>query len=198
MRVLGRFVAVAAFALLAAASDGAAADEDDVDAEIACLALTIYHEARGEPEQGKLAVGHVVMNRTRDGRFPDGVCDVVQEGGEQRHRCQFSWWCDGLSDRPRDKAALRQSLRLAQAVYHGCLPDPTRGALWYHSTAVKPAWSGTSGPAKKIGRHVFYRGAPGIETASAARVRWTDRDKNSGSGCRAPGPGRTPRLMAAG
>lgn len=197
MRLHPRIAVIAALALLAAAalSRGAAAGDDD---EIACLALTIYYEARGESEQGKLAVGHVVMNRIRDARFPDSVCDVVREGGEQRHRCQFSWWCDGLSDRPRDKPALRQSLRLAQAIYHGCLPDPTRGALWYHSTAVKPAWSGTSGPAKKIGRHVFYRGAPGIETASAARVRWTDRDGPSGAGCRARPPNRTHRLLAAG
>ena len=197
MRVLRR-LAIAAFALLAAASDGAAADEEDADSEIACLALTIYHEARGEPEQGKLAVGHVVMNRTRNTRFPDGVCDVVKEGGERLHQCQFSWWCDGLSDRPRDKTALQDSLQLARAVYYGCLPDPTHGALWFHSTGVKPAWSRISGRGKKIGRHVFYRGAPGIETASAARVRWTDRDESPGAGCRAPAPHRTPRLLAAG
>jgi spore germination cell wall hydrolase CwlJ-like protein len=197
MRLHPRIAVVAALALLAAAalSRGAAAGDDD---EITCLALTIYYEARGESEQGKLAVGHVVMNRTRDGRFPDGVCDVVREGGEQRHQCQFSWWCDGLSDRPRDKPALRQSLRLAEAIYDGCLPDPTRGALWFHSTAVKPAWSRTSGPGKKIGRHVFYRGAPGIETASMARVRWTDHDRPSGAGCRAPVPSRTSKLAAAG
>ena len=61
----------------------ASADADD-GREIGCLALTIYHEARGESERGKLAVGHVVMNRTRSVLFPASVCDVVRQGGQQR------------------------------------------------------------------------------------------------------------------
>jgi spore germination cell wall hydrolase CwlJ-like protein len=138
-----------------AASTGA----DDAQ-EIGCLALTIYHEARGESERGKLAVGHVVMNRAHSVLFPASVCDVVREGGQQLHRCQFSWWCDGRSDRPKDQAARRESLRLAEKIYYGCTRDPTAGALWYHSTAVKPSWSKSFGPGKRIDRHVFYRGDP--------------------------------------
>ena len=38
--------------------------------ELECLALTIYFEARGEPVEGKLAVGYVVMNRTLHPQFP--------------------------------------------------------------------------------------------------------------------------------
>ena len=65
--------------------------------ELKCLALNIYFEARGEPESGQLAVGHVVM-------FPGTVCGVIQQGGAlRRHRCQFSWWCDGRSDKPGNK-----------------------------------------------------------------------------------------------
>ena len=148
-----------AIALLAAPLASLAAPRNVNDSEeIACLALTIYYEARGETERGKLAVGHVVMNRTRSVLFPGSVCDVVRQGGEQHHRCQFTWWCDGLSDRPTDQAALRESLWLAQEIYRGCTDDPTGGALWYHSTAVKPSWSKAFGPAKRIDRHVFYRG----------------------------------------
>jgi hypothetical protein len=138
-------------------SAAARADIDD-SREIGCLALTIYHEARGESERGKLAVGHVVMNRTRSLRFPASVCAVVQQGGQQPHRCQFSWWCDGRSDRPKDEAALRESLRLAEAIYYGYARDPTGGALWYHATVVEPSWSKSFGPGKRIGHHVFYRG----------------------------------------
>jgi spore germination cell wall hydrolase CwlJ-like protein len=148
---------VAALLAAAPASRSAAADPDD-GREIACLALTIYHEARGEPERGKLAVGHVVMNRTHSALFPASVCDVVQQGGVQRHRCQFSWWCDGRSDRPTDQAALRESMRLAEEIYYGCTPDPTAGALWYHATDVRPSWSKSFGPGKRIDGHVFYRG----------------------------------------
>jgi hypothetical protein len=129
--------------------------------EIRCLALTIYYEARGESQRGKLAVDHVVMNRTRAIGFPAGVCDVVQQGGERRHGCQFSWWCDGRSDRPRDAAALLQSLSLAEDIYYGCTIDPTAGALWYHARSVKPSWSKEFRPGRRIGRHVFYRGDPG-------------------------------------
>jgi len=159
-RHLAGLIAAAAVAALLAVSMGsrAASAETDDGRQIACLALTIYYEARGESERGRLAVGHVVLNRTRSPLFPASICDVVREGGVQRHRCQFSWWCDGLSDRPKDQAALRESLWLAEEIYRGCTRDPTAGALWYHSTAVKPSWSKSFGPGKRIDRHVFYRG----------------------------------------
>lgn len=152
---------VAALALAAglALSSGANAGADrGEDEEIRCLALTIYYEARGEPQIGKLAVGHVVMNRARSGAFPDDVCDVVREGGARRNQCQFSWYCDGLSDRPRDAAALRESLRLARAIYDGCTIDPSDGALFFHATSVRPAWRRWAGRGERIGGHMFYRG----------------------------------------
>jgi len=145
-------------ALLACQTVSGAAETDDAQ-EIGCLALTIYHEARGESERGKLAVGHVVMNRAHSLLFPTSVCDVVRQGGQQHHRCQFSWWCDGNSDRPKDRSALQESLWLAERIYYGCTRDPTAGALWYHSTTVTPSWSKSFGPGKRIDRHVFYRGA---------------------------------------
>jgi spore germination cell wall hydrolase CwlJ-like protein len=159
-RLVGLIVAAAAMVAALTAPRISLAGPPDIDEgrEISCLALTIYHEARGESERGKLAVGHVVMNRTRSGLFPADVCDVVKEGGQQYHRCQFSWWCDGLSDRPKDEAALRESLWLAEQIYYGCTRDPTAGALWYHSTEVKPSWSKSLGPGKRIDRQVFYRG----------------------------------------
>src|SRR5438093_4776081 len=95
-QLAGLFVAgVTLAALLAEPIMSRAASDADDGQEIDCLALTIYHEARGESERGKLAVGHVVMNRTRSALFPASVCDVVRQGGQQRDRCQFSWWCDG-------------------------------------------------------------------------------------------------------
>jgi len=133
------------------------ANDDD---SISCLALTIYHEARGEPRLGQLAVGHVVMNRARSGVFPTSVCAVVEQGGERLHECQFSWWCDGRSDQPRDMDALRRSFLLAKAIYDGCTDDPTRGALWFHVIGLRPAWSKSVGLGKRIGDHVFYRGKP--------------------------------------
>jgi spore germination cell wall hydrolase CwlJ-like protein len=154
----GRIAAGAMMVALLIAPTASGATTDDAQ-EIGCLALTIYHEARGESERGKLAVGHVVMNRAHSLLFPTNVCDVVRQGGQQHHRCQFSWWCDGNSDRPKDQAALQESLWLAERIYYGCTRDPTAGALWYHSTAVKPSWSKSFGLGQRIDRHVFYRGA---------------------------------------
>ena len=125
--------------------------------EIECLALNIYFEARGEPVTGQLAVGHVVMNRVASARFPSTVCGVVQQGGElRRYRCQFSWWCDGLSDRPDDAGAWEDSKDLAGKILAGGLEDPTRGALWYHADRVTPDWQTDIVRQGKIGRHIFY------------------------------------------
>ena len=126
--------------------------------ELHCLALNIYHEARGESEKGKRAVGHVVMNRVTDRRFPTSVCQVVRQGGERRrNRCQFSWWCDGRSDRPRNRTAWNASIEIAYEIIAGLSSDPTGGALWYHADYVQPYWrkAFTRGP--KIGQHIFYR-----------------------------------------
>ena len=161
-----RWIAMATWLLAAAAyvfaatafMTTAAAAEDDVRKEIECLALTIYFEARGEPRMGKLAVGHVVMNRVRDRRYPQWICDVVRQGGEwPRNRCQFTWWCDGRSDQPRERTAWQESKALARNIYWGFSEDPTNGALWYHADYVAPIWRKALGEGPTIGRHIFYR-----------------------------------------
>jgi spore germination cell wall hydrolase CwlJ-like protein len=125
--------------------------------EVHCLALNIYFEARSEPEMGPRAVGHVVMNRVAHPAYPDSVCQVVQQGGEEMlHRCQFSWWCDGRSDRPVNRKAWDQSLRLAREIYLGFSEDTTDGALWYHAVYVKPYWSDILRQGDRIGQHIFY------------------------------------------
>jgi spore germination cell wall hydrolase CwlJ-like protein len=101
-----------------------------------------------------LAVGHVVMNRARDSRFPAGVCGVVYQrsaGG-----CQFTFSCDGLSDRPRERAAWTQSVALATAIYAGRTVDPTHGALWYHTASIRAHWDSGMKRTTRIGQHVFY------------------------------------------
>ncbi|MDH3474796.1 MAG: cell wall hydrolase [Rhodospirillales bacterium] len=129
----------------------------DTTADLECLALNIYHEARSEPEAGKLAVGHVVLNRALDPRFPGSLCEVIKQGGESPLRaCQFSWWCDGKSDLPRDDDAWAQSRILADLIFNGGSRDPTGGALWYHADYVDPPWRDKLVEGPKIGRHLFY------------------------------------------
>lgn len=152
------------------ASPGASAQA--IDPEVECLALTIYFEARGEPDEGKLAVGQVVMNRASHPLFPKKVCEVVQQGGEKiRYRCQFTWWCDGRSDEPTNARVWSEIKSLASRVYQRSLPDPTDGALWYHTVDVSPGWRRRLTEGARIGRHIFYQGGdrPRAKTTRVAK-----------------------------
>lgn len=154
MFVKGSFVALATILLaLLFPGEGRASVTEDLN----CLALNIYFEARSEPLDGKIAVGHVVLNRAANKRFPNKICDVVKQGGaDRRNRCQFSWWCDGRSDRPRNLQAWKESQVLARLVFWGYSEDPTGGALWYHADYVKPYWRKAFDRGPMIGRHQFY------------------------------------------
>ncbi len=118
------------------------------------MALAMYWEARGEGARGMAAVGHVVLNRVRSNAFPDSPCDVVFQGGETPP-CQFSWWCDGKSDRPDQLAQWHAALATADAVLDRRIDDPTDGALFFHAAGVKRPWKRTQ--TARIGGHIFYR-----------------------------------------
>ena len=132
---------------------------------IVCLALNIYHEARDQPFIGQVAVAQVVMNRVYDDRYPDHPCEVVFQGPTYswkpdfpvRHRCQFSWYCDGKSDKVYDEDAYRQALTIAHGVYYDDLDDFVEGATHYHATYVLPEWAESKTPVVQIGQHMFYR-----------------------------------------
>ncbi|MBL8667693.1 MAG: cell wall hydrolase [Rhodospirillales bacterium] len=141
------------------------------DQELECLARNVYFEARGEPMTGKYAVAAVTLNRVVDVNFPSTICQVVYQGvGLGANMCQFSWACDRYSDRPRDA----KSWELAKQVAYNALfldrPDPTGGALYFHTTRVRPTWSRTMVKVGIIGAHVFYRqrGAAAVEIAEVA------------------------------
>jgi spore germination cell wall hydrolase CwlJ-like protein len=152
----GRLPWLAAAAVGLAAWFGAASPAGAVtlDREVACLAQAIYFESRGEPQTGMLAVGHVVMNRTRSAQFPRRVCGVVYQ--RSAAGCQFTFSCDGRSDYPRDRAAWSESVSLASAIYAGRTADPTHGALWFHKSTMRAPWGGDVKRTARIGQHVFY------------------------------------------
>jgi spore germination cell wall hydrolase CwlJ-like protein len=136
----------------------AAQDSADSERELDCLALNTYWEARSEPAAGQMAVAAVVLNRVANPAFPDTICDVVMQGAEHgRHRCQFSWHCDGRDDTPRNTAAWEKALMVARLVLSGGQDDPNRGALWYHADHVRPDWSRKMAVIARIGHHLFYR-----------------------------------------
>jgi N-acetylmuramoyl-L-alanine amidase len=121
-----------------------------------CLALALYWEARTEGRDGMLAVASVILNRVAHPAFPSSVCAVVRQGGEEPP-CQFSWWCDGKSDRPSDAQAWSLAQRLARAALAKPPPDQTRGALFFHNTSIATPWLRKRTRTAQIGRHIFYR-----------------------------------------
>jgi len=121
-----------------------------------CLALSMYWEARGEGPEGMRAVGSVVLNRVESEDFPDTPCEVVYQGGETPP-CQFSWWCDGRSDTPRDAEQWRTALTLAAELLAHRGDDPTRGALFFHSADIPVPWRVERARTARIRNHVYYR-----------------------------------------
>jgi len=134
-----------------------------------CLALNIYHEARGESEEAQMAVAHVTLNRVVSSRFPDSICGVVKQAKRDsagkiiRHRCQFSWFCDGQSDKISNNVIEQRAWKRAKQIaktatqWHEAGEDFSRGALFYHAEYVRPYWATHFVPTAKIDRHIFYR-----------------------------------------
>ena len=123
--------------------------------QIDCLALNIYREAGREPENGKVAVALVTMNRVKAPGFPDSVCKVVQQ--KTKNVCQFSWKC--ITHLPRiDQELYKYTREIATLVFlnHDILEDITLGALFYHADYVRPRWHKLE-VTTKIGRHIFYK-----------------------------------------
>ena len=144
------------FLIFLLASCGAyASDENE---EIFCLARNIYFEAGNQPLAGKLAVGHVVINRRNNGLFPNTICEVVHDGGTRRNRCQFSWHCDGKSDTPTDSVTWMDSMVIANRLLNSnSRLDITEGSLWYHADYVEPDWAYQLKHKVTIENHLFYR-----------------------------------------
>jgi len=138
---------------MAMASIGAA---DVSSSEQSCMARTLYFEARTQGREGMVAVGWVILNRMHDKEFPDTVCGVVKQG-KQRPGCQFSIWCDGKPETPKndDDWALAQTV--ATQMLSNPPADPTSGAMYYHTVDRVPAWAAEHTGTARIGRHVYYR-----------------------------------------
>tara|TARA_R110002074_G_scaffold262084_1_gene434344 strand:+ start:1212 stop:1775 length:564 start_codon:yes stop_codon:yes gene_type:complete len=148
----------------------------EIDAsQIFCLAQNIYFEAGNQSLEGMAAVADVTLNRVQEERYPDTICDVVKSGVKhpngmmKKHKCQFSWYCDGKSDAipnmPNNqtwqnaefvaKAMLLQYNMTDDGDYFGI----TCGATHYHANYVVPNWIEDRGMnrVKQVGAHIFYK-----------------------------------------
>ena len=137
--------------------------------QVECLAKNIYFEARNEPFAGQFAVALVTLNRVYDDTFPNTVCEVVYQGIHtkrgfpKRNRCQFSWYCDGISDVTKNVRAWKDTQKIANLamISYGSMKsqglDYTEGAIYYHTHEIKPRWSNSYPKVGRIGDHIFYR-----------------------------------------
>ena len=138
------------------------------DEEISCLAKNIYFEAKNQGTGGWLAVSFVTLNRVKDRRYPNTICEVVYQGQTRpswqdpeimiptRHRCQFSWYCDGKSDEIiNTKIHEEISIMVNNYIHFGF--DITDGATHYHADYVLPSWAKTKTKTIEIDDHIFYR-----------------------------------------
>lgn len=145
------------------------------------LGKSIYFEARDEGFKGWIAVANTKFNRRRDRRFPNTIADIVTDGTERGARCDFSWYCDGLPDTPKqwkNKAKLQGFYVLAGGLLlldeGGLLPDTTKGAHSYQRVDLPDdcGWFGLLERMATVGNHAFYRdkkGSIGNVTSCAAK-----------------------------
>lgn len=122
----------------------------DLSNEMRCLAGAIYFEARGESLEGQLAVGRVVVNRTRSGRFPTSYCGVVYQPS------QFSFVRGRSMPAVREASVdWREAVAIAQIADDGSWNSAAKGALFFHAARVSPGWRLTR--LARVDNHVFYR-----------------------------------------
>ena len=122
-----------------------------------CLTQALYFEARGEQPQGLFAVAEVILNRVDSARYPDTVCDVINQGTGRKYACQFTYTCDGLPEHVKEPRAWERVGKVARVMLKDTPRVLTGGALFYHATRVSPSWSLTKALTGTIGEHRFYR-----------------------------------------
>lgn len=147
-----------------------------------CLAQNIFFESSVDNKAGMAAVADVVLNRVKHSYYPNTICEVVYQAKMKeswktaqypdlddserkyvpiRHRCQFSWYCDGKSDDiPLGSENWIKAQMIAWDIMHNDgLRGITEGATHYHATYVKPKWASQHNMdlVGRIGLHIFYR-----------------------------------------
>jgi spore germination cell wall hydrolase CwlJ-like protein len=124
----------------------------------ACLAATVYLEARDQPLAGQVAVAEVALDRRDAGLWGDSVCEVVKS-----HR-QFAPTLVSRSTRIDDAKAWRRAWQVADATLRTWELPPERRARvvpdadhFYAHNLVRPDWTQRGEQVAVIGDHTFYR-----------------------------------------
>ena len=123
---------------------------DPGDRQLECLAVGIYFEAKSEPLVGQLAVGEVIANRAKSGRFASTYCGVLFQRG------QFSFIRGkSLPSVPRSSKQWQTAVAVAKIAHQDLHDSSASNALFFHAKRVSPGWRLKR--VGSIGNHVFYR-----------------------------------------
>lgn len=116
--------------------------------DIQLMARAINGEARGEPYEGQVAVGAVILNRVKDSRFPNSISGVIYQSGA------FTAVADGQINAQISEGST--VYKAAQDAMNGW--DPTGGCVYYFnpSTATNK-WIWSRPLVKTIGKHRFCK-----------------------------------------
>ena len=116
--------------------------------DIQLMARAINGEARGEPYEGQVAVGAVILNRVKDSRFPNSISGVIYQSGA------FTAVSDGQINAQISEGST--VYKAAQDAMNGW--DPTGGCVYYFnpSTATNK-WIWSRPLVKTIGKHRFCK-----------------------------------------
>ena len=118
--------------------------------QLECLAAGIYFESKSEPLVGQLAVGEVIVNRARSGRFASTYCGVLFQRGQFSFVRGKSW--------PHINKQGRQwktAVAVAKIVDQDLKDSAAQSALFFHAKRVRPGWRLKR--VASIGNHIFYR-----------------------------------------
>ncbi len=126
----------------------------DLDSEANCMAVAVYHEARGETLEGQLAVARVIMNRAVSGKYPTTWCGVVKQPWQFSFVNPRSGYMPGVD---AASAAWRRALGVTRLAMANAVPSLSTDVLWYHADYVAPSWGRRLTRVDKIGAHIFYR-----------------------------------------
>jgi N-acetylmuramoyl-L-alanine amidase len=122
----------------------------DLSRELNCLAGAVYFESKSETLPGQLAVGRVVVARSKSGRFPNSYCGVVFQ------RSQFSFVRgNAMPGIVKSSRQWKNAVAIAQIAHSGSWQSQVEGALYFHAARVSPGWRLTR--VGRVDNHVFYR-----------------------------------------
>lgn len=118
------------------------------DSDLQLMARAINGEARGEPYEGQVAVGAVILNRVKSSSFPNTIAGVIYEKGA------FTAVSDGQINQPISKNST--VYKAARDAMNGW--DPTNGCIYYFNpNTATNKWIWSRPLVKVIGKHRFCK-----------------------------------------